>query len=63
MHVFKHMYMHIYSSTKELWVLELFDRLTKRPNWIQVLLKACKLPDLKLEHLAELVKDMEIGKN
>lgn len=58
-----HMYMHIYSSTKELWALELFDRLTKRPNWIQVLLKACELPDLKLEHLAELVKDMEIGKN
>ena len=58
-----YMYMHVYSSTKELWALELFGRLTKRPNWIQALLKACKLPDLNLEHLAKLVKDMEIGKN
>ena len=63
MHVLMCMYMHVYSSIKELRALELFGRLTKRPNWMQVLLKACKLPDLKLEHLANLVKDMEIGKN
>lgn len=47
----------------ELLVNELFDRLMKCQNWIQVLRKACKHPDLKLKDLAKLVEDMEIGKN
>ena len=36
---------------------ELLDRLRRRPNWVNYLLEACKLPELKLEHLAELIKE------
>ena len=36
---------------------ELLDRLRRRPNWVNYLVEACKHPELKLEHLAKLIKE------
>lgn len=50
-------------TNKEVMALWLFDRLTKYPDWIEVLLKTSELPDLGLKKLAKLLKDMETCKN